>query len=121
MDMMDIKRKRMVQRARGKYIATGMTNNITVAMEMYQQNDVAEDERIDVYITSPESQQLRMALKNGRPKCDECDGELFMQPNAVDMQGKHYPTSWVCKSCGMIYYSEKTQGEWAKELNEAGQ
>ena len=114
----DIKRQFVIERARERYIATGITKNITEALKLYLENDAAADEQVPLFITTPEKHQLREILRLGRPRCDECDGELQMQTNALDRDGKKYPTAWICKKCGMIYYSDKSPKEWLKELQD---
>jgi len=110
-------RDEIIQRAREKYIDTGLTRNVTEALRLYLANDASPDEQIPLYITTPEIRRMREILKQIRPRCDDCDGELQMQTNALDRDGKKYPTAWICKKCGMIYYSDKSLSEWLKELN----
>ena len=114
----DIKRQFVIERARERYIATGITKNITEALKLYLENDAAADEQVPLFITTPEKHQLREILRLGRPRCDECDGELQMQVAAMSANGEKFPTAWNCKNCGMIYYSDKTLKEWLKELQD---
>jgi len=111
-------RERIIDKARIKYINSGITNNITEALRLYLKNDAGPDEQIPLFITSPEIRQVAKVLEQVRPRCDECDSDLHMQVNARDPAGKAYPTAWVCKKCGMIYYSDKTPSEWLKELQD---
>ena len=111
-------REEIISRARSKYIDTGKTLNITEALRLYLKNDAGPDEQIPLFITSPEIHQVQEVLKQVRPRCDECDSDLHLQVNARDPVGKAYPTAWVCKKCGMIYYSDKTPAEWLKELQD---
>ena len=112
------KRNEIIGRARSKYIYGGMTKNITEALRLYLANDAGQDEQIPLFITSPEIHLLKLVLDECRPRCDECDGDLFMQVNAQDRNGKAYPTAWVCKNCGIECYSDKTSAEWLKELQD---
>lgn len=109
-------RELLIALARAKYIDTGITRNITEALRMYLENDAGPDEQIPLFITSPEIHRLRTVLKHVRPRCDDCDSELLMHVNARDPDGKIYPTAWVCKNCGIEYYSDKSPEEWLKEL-----
>ena len=112
-------RDEIITRAREKYIDTGKTRNITEALSLYLENDAGPDEQIPLFITSPEIHQLETVLKHVRPRCDECDSELHLRVNARDPDGKAYPTAWICKNCGIEYYSDKTPAEWLKELRVA--
>lgn len=111
-------RDSVLHKARVKYILTGITRNITEALRLYLENDASPDEQIPLYITSPEIHQIIKILEHVRPRCDECDAELYLQGSVIDPTGKVYPTAWVCKKCEMIYYSNKTPAEWLKELQD---
>ena len=108
-------RELMIQSSRTKYIDTGITKNITEALRLYLQ-DVDPDEQVPLFITTPELHQVREILIHSRPQCDECDGELHLQIGAKDRDGKTWPTAWMCKTCGIEYYSDKTAAEWLEEL-----
>lgn len=111
-------RNQILNRAREKYILTGITKNITEALKLYLEKDATPEEQIPLFISTPEIHRLKEVLKTVRPRCDECDSELQMQVNARDITGKEYPTAWVCKKCGLINYSDKTPEEWLRELSE---
>jgi len=108
----------IINKARLKYIRTGITRNITEALRLYLQNDAGPDEQIPLFISSPEIHQMRKILEGIRPRCDECDSECHMQINTPDPDGKIYPTSWICKNCGLEYFSDMTPAEWLKELKD---
>lgn len=110
------RRERIIQKACEKYIDGVQTRNITEALRMYLENDAGADEQIPLFITTPELHQVRKHLEMERPHCDDCDGELHMKINAHNPDGKLYPTAWICKSCGIEYYSELTPDDWLKEL-----
>ena len=114
----NIKRNIIINKAREIYIDSGRTKNITEALELYLANDAGIDEQIPLIITSPEIHQMRLALEKIRPMCEDCDEALHMQVNAVDPTGNKYPTAWICKTCGIEYYSDKTAAEWLKELQD---
>ncbi|MDP2365777.1 MAG: hypothetical protein Q8M94_18660 [Ignavibacteria bacterium] len=115
--MNNIHRDIIIERARMKYIDSGITRNITEALAAYLDNDAGPDEQIPLFITSPEIHHLEMIMQGIRPRCDDCDGDLFLQIGARDPDGKTYPTAWVCKGCEMEYYSDKTPADWLKELD----
>jgi len=112
-----MQRRIIIRRAREKYILGGVTNNITEALRLYLRNDATEEERIPLTITSPVNHQLKQELKTIRPTCDECDGDLYMQVNAVNIStGEEFPTAWVCRECNKIDYSDKTPEQWLEIL-----
>ena len=112
-----MEREQIIRLARAKYVATGITNNITEALAMYLNNDATEDEKIPLFISSPEIYGIKEALKKNRPKCEECNSDLQMKENTRDFTGKKYATAWICK-CGRIEYSDKTVKEWLEILRE---
>ena len=111
-------RERVIAKARQKYIATGVTKNITEALELYVATDADPDEQIPLFITTPEIHQMAEILKQIRPQCDECDSELYMKTGAMDPEGKRYPTAWICKNCGIENYSDLSPAEWLEELKD---
>ena len=113
-----INRDEIIARAQVKYIDTGVTKNITEALELYLKNDAGPDEQIPLFITSPEIHQIREVMKQVRPTCDDCDSEMFLQVKALDPAGREHPTAWTCKKCGIILYSDKSAAEWLKELKD---
>jgi len=97
-------------KARKIFIKSGITKNITEAFQLYQ--DILADEQMEVMIT-----KTQMPFENiERPRCEECDSELKLSPRPQRIDGKLYPTTWMCESCGMEYYTEKTAEEWYEEL-----
>jgi len=111
-------REQIIYRSLLKYLHTGITNNITEALRLYLENDAGPDEQIPLFITSPEIHQVEKVLEGIRPRCEECDAELYLQINARDSTGRAYATAWVCKCCGVEYYSDKSPAEWLKELQD---
>ena len=112
------KRDSLIGKARWLYIATGITRNITEALRLYLANDAGPDEQIPLFITTPEIHQVSEILQQIRPRCDDCDSELYMKTGARDPQGKEYPTSWICKNCNLEIYSDRSPAEWLEELKD---
>jgi len=107
-------RNEMIYNAREKYIKTGITNDITEAMGLYMADIGERDEPL--FITTPEIHKLKEILKKLRPLCEDCESELFLKLAAKDINGKEYPTAWVCSKCDLVEYSDKTPGEWLMVL-----
>ena len=110
-------RQNIIGRATKKY-SNGITRNITEALRLYLENDAGPDEQIPLFITTPEIHQVNEILKQIRPRCDECDSELYMKTGAQDPEGKRYPTAWICKNCKLEIYSDKSPAEWLEELKD---
>ncbi len=110
------KRNLILYKAREKYIVSGVTKSITEALRLYLKTDATADEQIPLFITAPAFHKLRMALNVLRPTCSDCGSSLFLARNTIDKNGKHYPTSWICKKCGMEYFSDKTLEQWLEEI-----
>jgi len=112
-----MQRSEVIQKARKKYIGSGITNNITEALRMYLEKDATEEEQIPLFISAPVEYAIKRELKLVRPVCDECEGELFMQIEIVSLtSGEHFPTAWICKTCNKIEYSNKTPEQWLEIL-----
>lgn len=104
-----------VAKARRIFIPN-ITNNITVAFELYQ--EILAEERRDVFvstITGGREAQTEMHDYD-RPVCPEDNIPLYLKVMAVDRDGKIWSTSWYCKKCGIEFYSDKTTDDWIKEL-----
>lgn len=110
-----IERKQVIRKAKLKY--SSVTKNITEMLYLYLKNDATPEEQIPLFITTPYIHKLKEVLKHVRPKCEECNEDLKMKIEAIDIYGNKYPTAWICK-CGIIEYSDKTPKEWIDILNE---
>ena len=95
-------------KARKIFIKSGITNNITVAFQLYQ--DILADEEMAVMISG-----INTPFGNiDRPICD-CGLEMRLDPRPRKIGDKVYPTTWVCK-CGIEEYTDKTVEQWYEEL-----
>jgi len=96
-------------KARKIFVKSGITNNITVAFQLYQ--DIFAEEQMQIMISG-----INTPFGNiERPTCDECGEEMRLDPRPKKIGDKIYPSTWVCK-CGMEEYTEKTVEQWYKEL-----
>jgi len=93
-----------------------ITNNITIAWEMYQ--EMVAGEKMEIFIANAQVEHLDKNPLKGlkRPKCPECNGDMVLRLGAVDMDGKQWPTAWACKPCIIEVYSDKSVDEWRREL-----
>jgi hypothetical protein len=104
-----------VAKARKIFIPS-ITNNISVAFDLYQ--EVLAEEKRDVFIsTAIGGNEPQTPMHDfERPKCPDDDKALYLKVMALDKNGKMWNTAWYCKTCGSEFYSDKTTGDWVKEL-----
>ncbi len=113
-----LSRNDIVVRARGKYIKTGATKNITIAVQMYLENDASKDE-IAVYNSETNDlARIRTILKTKRPNCKDCGNPLKLDFNVRDKEGKLFPTAFICSKCGLIRYLSQTLPELIRAFND---
>jgi len=114
---MAINRNTIISKARKKYIPE-TTMNITEALRLYLANDAIDEEQIPLFVSTPENFKIGEILKEYRPTCDECGGNLYLQKNVLDINNKLWPVAWICKNCSLVEYSNKSVAEWLEILNE---
>ncbi|KKN16175.1 hypothetical protein LCGC14_0978470 [marine sediment metagenome] len=112
---MDEKRK-IVLKAREKYIKTGTTKNITLAVLNYLRHDATEAEQAAWHAGITETQQLRTILQKHRPRCPTCETELGVKFNVKNSEGVLFKSALECKVCDTIFYLNKTPGELADDI-----
>ena len=107
-----------MQNARKIFISTGLTKNISVAFEVYQ--ELLADEKLDVFVSTMQGKPVRTPMDLvDRPQCDDCNLPMRMKINPTDKDSKTWATSWACMKCGLEYYSDKTPQQWYEELKNA--
>ena len=116
--MEDDNRVNLINRAIEKYVASGLTRNITDALRMFLEHDAGPDDQVQIFITAPRIDRLKAMLKKIRPRCDDCENELRLKIDAMAPDGKTYPTAWLCDKCGLEEYSNKTPEDWLKVLQD---
>jgi hypothetical protein len=119
MNIMDYKefsnRLKEVAKAR-KIFIPHITNNISVAFELYQ--EVLADEKREVFIsTAIGGNEPKTPMHDyERPRCPEDDKALYLKIMVPDKNGKIWNTAWYCKVCGSEFYSDKEAEDWIREL-----
>lgn len=91
-------------------------NNISLSFQVYQ--EVLAEEKMEVFVSTSlgGNRPPTMVDEYERPKCPDCNVDLRLRIDALDMEGTRWPTAWVCVKCQAEFYSEKTVGDWMKEL-----
>lgn len=101
--------KRVTDIANARKIFTPhITNNISIAFEMYQQL-LEEADRKDVHLSTGNggrniSEQQGPLLG---PKCPECNTQMGLVQKVKDIDKKEWPSAWRCTSCGAMFYNEE--------------
>ena len=91
-----------------------VTNNITVAFQLYQ--DILAEEQMQVMIS-----KINTPFGNiERPRCDECDSDMQLDTRPRTIGDIVYPTTWICSKCKIEEYTGKTAEEWYEELKIEG-
>lgn len=113
-----------ILRSRKIFITSGVTNNITIAYQLYR-DMLLEDDLVNII---PEGVN---AIENGlvpdssfnftRLRCKECDAEMYLRAIYLpkgpgNLNG--WKSCWECSRCSHEEYSKKTILEWKKELVE---
>lgn len=110
--------KRVSEVSKAAKIFAPLTNNISEAFRIYQ--EVLSEEEVKVFISTDSGDRPITAIDNyERPKCPDCQTELRIRVRPQDVNGKQWNTAWVCTNCQAEFYSEKTVGEWMRELRKA--
>jgi hypothetical protein len=86
----DQKRKNIIAKARLLYIPK-ITNNISIALELFLKNDATIDEKVPIVI-SRKTRPASWVDEMGRPKCPKCNIGLTL--NTLD-------GLWQCDYCGL--------------------
>jgi len=110
-------REEIIQKAREIYIVGGVTNNISEALHLYIKNDATEEEKIPMFIETPEIARLEALLQIDRPKC-ECGADLHFHSQPIWFNGKVYQTAWDCLTCNKIEFSDMSVKEWLEAISE---
>jgi ribosomal protein S27AE len=82
-------RDNVIEKARSLYIPN-ITNNISIALEMFLKNDATENEKVPLVI-SRETRPANWVDVMGRPKCPRCSIGLSLNVNK---------NLWQCDICG---------------------
>ncbi len=108
--------KDIISRARARYIKTGITRNISIAVEKYLRNNATPAEISTYAIGSDNINLIRTLLKSKRPDCSKCGAPLKLSFNVLDQEGRRFPTAFECVQCGLVCYLSHTLPELIKVL-----
>lgn len=103
------KRFNEVAKAR-KIFIPHITKNITIAFQLYQEIFAEEQMAVTIGKINTPFGDIE------RPRCDECDTEMQLNPMPKQIGDKIYPSTWICPKCKIEEYTEKTVEQWYEEL-----
>lgn len=109
-----VEREAAIRRAQGIFIASGITNNITLAFELYQAI-LAERER-EINVVHENDKPVSIFDTLPRPKCDLCNSDMalrFLPPNSEGIVSQA-----VCSACDNILDFDLTPDQWVDMLRE---
>lgn len=109
-------RTQAVLRAHRIFIDSSVTNNISIAFDIYQQV-LAEQDR-EVFLSTMIQGQTPITPLDAyaRPTCPDCGADMRCRPLSENDEG--WLTQWVCSNddCDLVLNSEKSVDEWMAEL-----
>lgn len=125
-------RMQAVNDARDIFIASGITNNISVAFELYQA--LLADRERPLVLSSKEQEAhtgprfpavgkrltLDMDIELELPSCPDCGEELSLREASQEEQAEGARSVWYCSKCKFEGTSEKSPLQWIRELPEKG-
>lgn len=123
-------RMKAVSEAEKIFIRSGITDNITVAFELYQAL-LAEKER-PLTLDSKEQEahkgptfgpplvSLPIDIELEKPQCPDCGEVLLLRESTDEEKKEGFRSVWICNKCGYEGMSEKSVMRWIRELPEKG-
>jgi len=107
-------RTRAVLRSRQIFIDSGITNNISIAFELYQK--VCADRERDIFLsTMVQGSRSKTVLdKYNRPKCPDCDADMMFRQVPTNKEG--IKVQLVCTTCDTVLNSENDLQWWMSNL-----
>ena len=124
---------RMIAIAEAKriFVDSGITNNITLAFEMYQ--DILADKERPLQLDSkeqgadkapsfsPPTITLPLDIELEKPQCPDCGDPMTLREATEDEKKEGFRSAWICKKCRYEGLSEKSTMRWIRELPEKGE
>ena len=105
-----------ISEARKIFIKSGITNNISVAFELYQ--EILADKEWSVFISTKEGGHREQTVMDRyeRPKCPECGAAMMFRK--VPENAEQIKVQLVCSNpeCDIVLNSENDLNWWRKEL-----
>lgn len=113
-----------ILRSRKIFISSGVTNNITIAYQLYR-DMLLEDDLVNIIPEKVNAIEHGLvpdsSFKFTRLLCKECGAEMYLRAIYLPVGPsnlKGWKSCWECSRCLHEEYSLKTVLEWKEELVE---
>lgn len=110
-----VDRQAAVMRAEGIFIKSDITNNLSIAFELYQRI-LAEHEYAKTVAASPVKPNISIFDTLPRPKCIDCGGDMLLRFLPANDEG--VVSQGICTKCEAIFDFELNYDQWVKLLQE---
>jgi len=102
-------------RARKIFIESGLTNNISVAFEIYQELLAEQERKVRITKELADGRIGTMFDDYERVECPECGAVMMFRTVSGD---ERFHSQLVCSNpeCDAAFFSEKNLEQWRKEL-----
>lgn len=111
------RRRLLINKARGEFIRSGKTNNISEAFRMYCEAHPRGCAGIPAVMTLREAARPRNILDGFvRPACRKCGAPMFWKTGCSNCKGPVKKNQWICKDCGFKRITKDTLTEAITKL-----
>ena len=109
-------RMRAIQRAKGIFVDSDLTRNITTAFELYQEIFAEREREIFLSTQVYGNRPLTIMDKYERPKCPDCNSDMMFRQVPENEEG--IKTQLVCSNqeCQTVLSSEEDLSWWMENL-----
>ena len=109
-------RTQAVLRAGAIFIDSGITNNISIAFELYQKVCAEREREIFISTQAGDNRPKTVMDRYERPKCPECGKDMMFRNVPENPEG--VKTQLVCTQidCDTVLDSEMSLEDWMREL-----
>lgn len=109
-----------ISRANRIFIESGITNNISIAFDLYQQVFAEREREIFISTHIMGNREKTMMDRYERPKCPECGADMMFR--SVPENAEQIKVQLVCSNpkCDTVLNSENNLDWWMKELKVKG-
>ena len=104
-------RESAIKRSEKIFVKSGLTDNISIAFELYQ--DIFAEREREIFVnTLAYGKPPNILDKYERPKCPECNTDMKLRILPANEEGIN--TQWVCSNqeCDTVLDSKLTLEEW---------
>ena len=112
----ELNRTDAVLRARNIFIKSGITNNVSVAFELYQSIFAEQERKIFLSTVVAGNRNKTIMDRYERPKCPECGADMMFRKVSDNPDGTKVQLVCQKPDCDTVLNSENDLDWWMKEL-----